>query len=303
MTNHWYCERRDERAIRISGADNLSFLQTKLTADTRRWRMTGGGYATATDINGKVLFDGTFALDGADVIAVVPTDLVDGALAHIDQYVIMEDVECELLTAPVVQLSPGSEPALGLEPDREEPSRAAPIRVGDAGALGFLAEGPTTDARRLVAVGDVVGALEGQGLTSRTLESLLDDEVRNGIPRIGRDFFGDKTIPLEAGLWHGVSLSKGCYLGQEVLERLFSRGRAARRLVRFESEGPPPPSDALVFSGEDEAGYVTSAVTNGAGTIGMAYIKRKFADAPLELDGGRSLTHIDYVGGAWPENP
>lgn len=299
----WYCERSDERAIRIRGADNVSFLQTKLTCDARRWRMTGGGYATATDINGKVLFDGTFSMDGVDVVAILPAVLVDAALAHIDQYVIMEDVECELVDAPILQLPVEAEGLLGLDSQREEPARIETVSIGDTDVLAFRAAGPTSEAHRLVLIGQARAALEALGIDAKQLSDVFEDEVREGVPRIGRDFFVGKTIPLEAGLWNGVSLSKGCYLGQEVLERLFSRGNAARRLVRFTVDGPPPAAGDLILSGEDAAGAVTSAVADAAGSTGLAYIKRRYADAPLVLDGGRTLTRLGYVGGEWPENP
>jgi folate-binding protein YgfZ len=305
MSELWFCERTDERGVRISGSDNLSFLQTKLTADTRRWRMTGGGYGVATDINGRVLFDGTFGLLDAEVVAVFPADLFEAALEHIDRYVIMEDVECHPLDGSVFELPFSSEESLGLDPDREEPTRAESVDFGAGPALAFRAAGSTEEAPRLLVLGPATLGqwLRVAGFEERSVVDMNRREVAAGVPRIGRDFFAGKTIPVEAGLWNGVSLSKGCYLGQEILERLFSRGSAARRLVHFSVEGPEPSAgDGVVSDGRD-AGAVTSSATTAAGARGLAYIKRSFADAPIHLSDGRALTRIGYVGGEWPEQP
>jgi folate-binding protein YgfZ len=305
MKNNWFCVRFDERSVRITGADNVSFLQTKLTADTGRWRITGGGYGTATDINGKLLFDGTFALDRGDVVAVLPAELFDAALEHVDRYVIMEDVECHPLDHAVVEFPVSAEEQLGLDPQREEPSRLVSVELGAETGLAFRAFGSVEAATRLVvlAPGEVRPWFISSGFEERALDEVATEEVSRGIPRIGRDFFAGKTIPVEAGLWNGVSLSKGCYLGQEVLERLFSRGSAARRLVHFGCDGAAVEPGAAVISNEREAGAVTSSVTTAAGARGLAYIKRNFADAPLRLADGRELTRLGYVGGEWPDQP
>lgn len=305
MSDDWYSIRSDRRAVRISGSDNLTFLQTKLTADTRRWRMTGGGYGIATDINGRVLFDGEFALSGSDVIAIFPADLFDAALEHIDRYVIMEDVECEAIDHPIFELPVAAESGLGLDPEREEPARVQTVELNGLSALAFRNAGSVASAARLVLIGpsDLASRLADNGLCERSLEALSTAEIVDGIPRVGRDFFVGKTIPLEAGLWNGVSLSKGCYLGQEILERLFSRGSAARRLVHFSVEGSAPDAESRVLSGDLEAGTITSSATSAAGTHGLAYIKRKFTDAPLQLPDGREVTRLGFVGGEWPEQP
>lgn len=304
--SNWYCIRSDERVVDIAGADTLSFLQTKLTADTRRWRMTGGGYGVATDINGRVLFDGTFGMNGRAVVAVFPATHVEFALAHIDSYVIMEDVEALASEELVIEFPIEMAAALGLSIDAEEPGHVLSFQLPGHSARGFQASGATVEGDRLLVLvsSEALPALvEHAGVVEKKLAVRLGEEIALGIPRLDRDFFHDKTIPLEAGLWSGVSLSKGCYLGQEILERLFSRGSAARRLVMFAAEGEAVEAGTIVYADGSPAGEVTSCTKNADGVRGLVYIKRKFADVALRLEDGRSISHNGFVGGDWPKDP
>ena len=67
--------------VEISGKDAVTFLQTKLTADTRKWKARGGGYATAVDINGKIVADLWCYLEDDTVTAVVESDAVEALVA------------------------------------------------------------------------------------------------------------------------------------------------------------------------------------------------------------------------------
>jgi aminomethyltransferase len=97
-------------------------------------------------------------------------------------------------------------------------------------------------------------------------------------PRFGRELTPD-YIPLETGLWSDVSFNKGCYTGQEIIARLESRGRLAKRLVHLTAAGPLQAGDSLA-AGEKSAGVITSAAAGPPGAQALAYVKT----APLEQD-------------------
>ena len=102
--------------------------------------------------------------------------------------------------------------------------------------------------------------------------------LEQGIPWFGYDF-GDKQIPHEAALENShISYVKGCYTGQEIVERVRSRGQVNRRRVglRFSSEAVPA-SGEILTSGGKEAGYVTRAAFSPAlaCTIGMGYVRKE----------------------------
>jgi folate-binding protein YgfZ len=107
--------------------------------------------------------------------------------------------------------------------------------------------------------------------------------------------FNDTVIPHEAGLETShISFSKGCYTGQEIVERVRSRGQVNRRLVRLKFSAAEAPSALTRLRTRDaeakEVGIVTSAAFSpAAGTaIGMAYVRREH-NSPgsiLDCDGG-----------------
>jgi aminomethyltransferase len=80
-------------------------------------------------------------------------------------------------------------------------------------------------------------------------------------------------IPLEAGLWDAVSFSKGCYIGQEIIARMESRGQIAKRLVQLQFGGSKLQVGAHLFVDGAAVGTVTSA---GDG-VGLAYVRSAFA--------------------------
>lgn len=111
-----------------------------------------------------------------------------------------------------------------------------------------------------------------------------------GVPWYPADF-NDAMIPHEAALeTTHISFNKGCYTGQEIVERVRSRGHVNRKRVplKFSGAVPPPPGTKLLAGGV-EVGYVTSAALSpAAGAIGMGYVRREqFAPGSVvEFEGG-----------------
>ncbi len=114
-----------------------------------------------------------------------------------------------------------------------------------------------------------------------------------GVPWFPADFY-DQMIPHEAGLENThVSFNKGCYTGQEIVERVRSRGHVNRKRVQlqFSAAAPPAPGTKLL-AGATEAGFVTSAAysPSAGASIGMGYVRREHWEAgtTLEFDGGKA---------------
>lgn len=110
--------------------------------------------------------------------------------------------------------------------------------------------------------------------------------LEQAIAWFGYDF-GDKQIPHEAGLQDShISYTKGCYTGQEIVERVRSRGQVNRRRVslRFATKQPPPSGTALVADGK-EVGAVTSGspLPSNNDSIGMGYVRKESAVPGTEL--------------------
>lgn len=102
--------------------------------------------------------------------------------------------------------------------------------------------------------------------------------IEAGLPKFGHEITGD-YIPLEANLWDDVSFNKGCYIGQEIIARMESRGRMAKKLVPLRPAAAVPPGTDLTADGK-AAGVVTSAALTPTGIVALGYVKTAVLNDP-----------------------
>ncbi len=132
----------------------------------------------------------------------------------------------------------------------------------------------------------------GRAMGYKALSAL---RLEQGIPWFGYDF-GDKQIPHEAGLEHShISYTKGCYTGQEIVERVRSRGQVnrVRVLVKLDTNEPPAEGTALLADGK-EAGHITRTAFSPSlqTAIGMAYVRREQSQPGSQLPCGSSSATV-----------
>ena len=123
--------------------------------------------------------------------------------------------------------------------------------------------------------GELRDALVARGAEPVSLEAAEARRVERGRPRYGIDL-DESVIPQEAGLnERAVSFTKGCYVGQETVARLYYKGKPNRHLRGLRLSGPAAPGDALVL-GEREVGRLgTVAVSPRLGPIALALVRRE----------------------------
>lgn len=163
--------------------------------------------------------------------------------------------------------------------------RDAPLYVAATmpiGGAGFALLPAAEQAGALAQALREAGALALDDATYDTLR------VEQGYPAFGRELSLD-YIPLEAGLWDAISFSKGCYVGQEIIARMESRGRLAKQLrgLRFADGGLPAQLPARLSVQGKEAGDLTSvAASPRLGPIGLAYVRTAYSDPGTEVQVG-----------------
>jgi folate-binding protein YgfZ len=157
-------------------------------------------------------------------------------------------------------------------------------RIDQLGVPGFCAFLPPAQeaAFRL--------ALVSAGAVAASPDALEATRIDVGYPLFGLDM-DEETIPLEAGIeGRAISMTKGCYVGQEVIVRVLHRGhgRVAKKLVRLAIDGPAPQSGAPLVSGDREVGRLTSVgVSPAEGVVALGYVRRDAleSDAALTVNG------------------
>ncbi|MBX3024465.1 aminomethyltransferase family protein [bacterium] len=258
------------RAIAVTGGDRLDFLQGMLTNDVKALAPGDGCYAALLNQTGKVVSDLRVYAEVDRLLLDVVAWRAAALRAALERFLIADDVElADAAEQPLLQLEGPlaravAGEALGMAALPEAPFAHAagalegrPLRLvsaSEAGGSGILVLGPPALLPRLVEVGVEAGGLPA-GLAA--LECL---RIEAGVAWAGLDM-DESTLLLETGREAAVSFSKGCYLGQEVVERIAARGHVNRRLggVLLAGDTLPAPGTALLAEGRP-VGYVTSAV-------------------------------------------
>ena len=114
--------------------------------------------------------------------------------------------------------------------------------------------------------------------------------IEAGLPRFGREITQD-YIPLEAGLWDDVSFDKGCYTGQEIIARMESRGKLAKRLVKLIADDPVE-QGAEISAGGRNVGTITSAAVGPQGPLALGYVKTAVLDKGAEMSVGETAVRL-----------
>jgi folate-binding protein YgfZ len=288
-------ERADRGCIAVSGADRASYLQGLLTNDIVALKPGEGCYAAYLTPQGRMIAD-LFVYEVGDVILLtVPRQQKDGVMAKLDQFIFSEDVQLGDVSdsfSAVAIVGPDAAGIVGglvgcpageiaLLPEHGN-RRAAfgggtaiVTRITDTGEAGYDVYVERAHA------GAICRALADAGVPTADQETAEAIRVEAGVPKFNLDM-DTETIPLEAAIEpRAISLSKGCYVGQEVIIRVLHRGhgRVARKLVGLALEGavvPPPGAD--VMAENRVIGHITSSTMSPAleRPIALAYLHRDF---------------------------
>jgi folate-binding protein YgfZ len=205
--------------------------------------------------------------------------LREKAIEHIRRYIVADQVELEDVgprTGEIGLEGPGAAAvlaALGAPAPEAEYSHlgwndSTIARASLTGQPGFRIFCPAS------AAGDILRELQSAGAKPATAGDARVVRIENGKPRYGEDI-RDSTLPQETQQMHAVSFTKGCYIGQEIVERIRARGHVNRKLERVELEGadPPPPGTVMEIGGR-QAEIASSAYSPHTGcVVALAYVR------------------------------
>jgi folate-binding protein YgfZ len=286
-------------AIGLSGKDRAAFLQGLLTNDIQALASGTGCYSAWLTPQGRMLTDLHVFESGDMMLLDLPTEVVQPTLQRLDQFLFGEDVQFADLSAALASVWIHG-PAAGSILERTlnlgdldhwseyQNARAAfagsPVVAARVSQLGVPAFCVYLEPAR---ADDLRQALQAAGAVIADPEAIEAARIEAGYPLFGIDMTDD-TIPLEAGIeGRAISLSKGCYVGQEVIIRVLHRGqgRVARKLVALRIEGDPPSRGTKISIGDRDIGFVTSAVRSPVyGTVALGYVHRDFVEPGTHVE-------------------
>jgi folate-binding protein YgfZ len=299
-------DRSNRGRLRLTGRDRREYLQGLLTNDIARLSAGSGCYACLLTAQGRMIADMYIVETDEAMLMDLEAEVTARVGAQLERFVFSEDVEVADVSASLAELGifgPLAADVLGRV--FGAPDAVPPIGVAELETLGVL-DSRTIAWRKatVTVVGrddlgergfDLLVAAEHADSLARAVRDAgavaVDSpvaEVRrieHGRPRFGTDMT-EETIPLEAGIEdRAISLTKGCYVGQEIIIRVLHRGhgRVARRLVglTLDPGAALPVHGAAIRSGDREIGTVTSAALSPAlaRPIALGYVHRDFVEA------------------------
>jgi len=309
----------------LTGADRRAYLQGLLTNDLAALTEGSGCYSAYLTAQGRMIGDMRVFETGESLLVDLDGALADSVADRWAQFVFSEDVQIKNDSASTSQIgvfgpqsahvvarmlsdsTPGATQleetlrVLPLYANRRMSFLGQPVVVlvsDDIGVMGFEIVLPVGLTRNLVE------SLRAAGAADVGRDAAEICRVEGGRPLFHTDMDED-TIPLEAGIEdRAISLTKGCYVGQEVIIRVLHRGhgRVARKLVgiAFAPAAPVPSRGERILAADRDIGSITSAVESPAlgAPIALGYVHRDFQQPGTAVTVGErsgTVTTLPFV--------
>lgn len=276
--------------IAAKGEDRKRLLHAMTTNHIEQLAPGQGAYAFFLTAQGRIIADaGVFCREDSLLLS-LEAETREKIYQHLDRYIIADDVTLEDLTSSTCELGvegPGAGEWLAAQgaPLPEQPFACATwgetlvVNASVTGGPGWRVIAPAALREEL-----------GAGLEAASPEAIEAVRLEHGQPRYGADIT-EANLVQETGMLHAVSFSKGCYLGQEIVERVRSRGQVNKLLTALRIDLPAAPGPGTkILADEKEVGAVTSAAISPAGQCvrALGYVRAEAlrGGSPLTVDGG-----------------
>jgi folate-binding protein YgfZ len=292
--------------IKLTGEDRTRWLNGMVTNNIRDLGVNRGVYCFLLNAQGRIQAD-LYAYNLGDSILVdADAEQREKILAHFDKYIIADDVEVSDVSATIA--------AIGISgPTAGEVLRKAGIQVPELAALDVCTPKCECDCDcvecTVVRADEASGsgyeiwlapkqqkatwdALVAAGASVVGVEAIELRRVSLGVPRVGVDI-RERELPQETGQMRALSFTKGCYLGQEIVERIRSRGAVHRQFGRFSVEGELPEHGTKIVADGKEVGEVTSGgilpLPTGDRAIALGYLRREAVGKELRAGSAKLI--------------
>jgi folate-binding protein YgfZ len=256
----------DRGRIRVTGEDRARLLHAMTTNHVQGLKPGDTQYTFFLNAQGQIQADAHLLCYDDHFLVDVEPETRQSLYEHLDRFIIADDVTLEDITDQTF--------ALGL-----------------GGAELKRIYGPVADKE------DALKSLINGGAVLASAEDAEAFRIMKFRPRYGRDIT-DRSLPQETQQTRAVHYQKGCYLGQEIVERVRSRGHINRLLMGFtgDSEHAPTPGAKVAYGGKED-GEVTSAVAVGGKFYGLAIVRAQIAQPGVIVGiDGRPATLVAPTG-------
>ena len=292
-----------KRYFTVAGRDRVRWLNGMLSNNVRDLQPGHGLYAFVLNPQGHILGDLYIYNRGDDFVLETDSGQAGKLYSHLKRFIIMDQVEFKPAQdwAAIGLQGPKAEQTLkaaGVELPALQPLQLSDVRSAATRPTLVRGDHPLSTNYELWLTSDQAPALWDvlvkAGATPTGADALEVARIAAGIPRYGQDI-RERDLPQETGQMRALSFTKGCYIGQEIVERIRARGSLHRGFAGFRMvEGPLPAPGSKVQVGGKDVGEITSAAMlpaqEGEIAVALGYL-RKEAGAPgatVEVDASRA---------------
>ncbi|MGE3973297.1 MAG: folate-binding protein YgfZ [Bdellovibrionales bacterium] len=276
MKNGFYYLENPKQTIRLTGPDRYDFLQRLSSRNFKNPK--AGEFSAGAFLNGNGTVVSLFhaLVDQDQVLLIVAPQSLEKTLAFLDKFHFGENLKFE--HAPKwIWIEVRGQDLQNIETKIDTATNNTCFflklpkweKTGEDGLL----IGTEVEASAKI-LNDILQKEPLQKLSSETYDFL---QMKNFVPKDQVDV-GETQIILEAGLYGHISRNKGCYPGQEVVERLFTYGNVAKKLVLLEMpRAVVLPAQSEIFFEGKKVGYVTSSQSQSHETLVFGVLQRMVA--------------------------
>jgi aminomethyltransferase len=287
--------------IRVTGSDRVRWLNGMVTNNIAALKPGEGCYNFVLNAQGRIQGDLTAWMLEDSILLEASRDQVAALLAHLDHFIIMDDVELtELGTQRSGILLAGTQAAsilatIGL-PSAADTTLCLQSAPWNSTTVDVLhSHSPLVPQYELWgepgAIAALTAELNAAEATATSREALEQLRLLEGMPRYGVDIRDSATahdLPQETAQTRALHFSKGCYLGQEIVERIRSRGNVHRTFHGFQLTGELPAPGTALTAETKPVGELTSVASiplpGGPIQLALGYIRREALDRNLTLE-------------------
>ncbi len=262
--------------IKLTGEDRARLLHAMTTNHIQQLTPGTGCYAFFLNDKGRVIADANILCRPEYFLLDVEPEVRESLYQHLDHFIIADDVTLEDATDQLATIAvegpDASEtvaragaPVPESEYSNVDWGESLVARLNSTGGSGFFIFAPVSEKSALIT------RLEAAGAEPADAEAARLVRLEHGKPRYGEDIT-ERFLAQEANQPQALHFSKGCYLGQEIVERVRSRGQIHRVLkaLTLETKDPPSPGTKL-----ENASEITSAAYSPAlgKVVALAYVR------------------------------
>ncbi len=270
--------------IKLTGEDRARLLHAMTTNHIQQLTPGTGCYAFFLNDKGRVLADANILCRADYFLLDVEPETRQPLYQHLDRFIIADDVTIEDASDALATIAvEGPQAAALLEragapvPDGEYSSvdwnESTIARLNSTGSPGFFIFLPVSEKAA------VISRLEAAGAEPAGAEAARVVRLEHGKPRYSEDI-SERFLAQEANQPHALHFSKGCYLGQEIVERVRSRGQIHRVLMPLilDTKEPPAPGAKLQIDTASVAEITSAAYSPALGkVVALAYVRTEHA--------------------------